>query len=143
MRISDWSSDVCSSDLSTTMYASASIFSMVGSTVGGAIGRRIRRDCPVGDGWKLSRTPGSGASPDKTSQSCADGGMARFIGRRSARGDRNNAMRPCFSAPVVAPCPFLHQYRNLLLAPLCRALAMPTQEIVRTSVRDRVCQSLY
>src|SRR3546814_4599711 len=51
---------------STTMYASASIFSMVGSTVGGAIGRRIRRDCPVGDGWKLSRTPGSGASPDKT-----------------------------------------------------------------------------
>src|SRR3546814_3724786 len=83
---------------STTMYASASIFSMVGSTVGGAIGRRIRRDCPVGDGWKLSRTPGSGASPDKTSQSCADGGMARLIGRRSARGDRNNAMRPCFSA---------------------------------------------
>src|SRR3546814_14326989 len=113
------------------MYAGVLSFSMVGVNGGGAIGRRIRRDWPVGDGWKLSRTPGSGASPDKTSQSCADGGLARLIGRRSARGDRNNAMRPCFFVPVLAPFPCLHPYLHLLLAPLCPPIVLPPTALCR------------
>src|SRR3546814_6185614 len=121
MRISDWSSDVCSSDLIDLLLGQATAFGVVKSAnsvgfVGGALGQSGLKCVRCCFGCMFSkccgicrdslRFPGEPEAPDKFSQICRNGaGVARWL-HRITDGDfsihrRRRARLDCMSHRVA------------------------------------------